>query len=53
MGGNEFFLDDEDAEGFFFGLAEVCECCGWKVHDYVLMSNHVRLLLETQLLSCF
>jgi REP element-mobilizing transposase RayT len=53
MGENEFFLDDGDAKGFCIRLVEVCEWCGWKVHAYVLMSNHVRLLLETQLLSCF
>jgi len=46
-GGKRIFLDEEDAKGFFFRLAEVCERCGWKVHAYVLMSNHFHLLLET------
>ena len=46
-GGKRIFLDDEDAKGFFFRLAEVCERCGWKVHAYVLMANHFHLLLET------
>ena len=46
-GGKRIFLDEEDAKSFFFRLAEVCERCGWKVHAYVLMSNHFHLLLET------
>jgi REP element-mobilizing transposase RayT len=46
-GGKSIFLDEEDDKGFFFRLAEVCERCGWKVHAYVLMSNHFHLLLET------
>ena len=46
-GGKRIFLEEEDAKGFFFRLAEVCERCGWKVHAYVLMSNHFHLLLET------
>jgi len=40
-------LEEEDAKGFLFRLAEVCERSGWKVHAYVLMSNHFHLLLET------
>jgi putative transposase len=46
-GGKRIFLEEEDAKGFLFRLAEVCERCGWKVHAYVLMSNHFHLLLET------
>jgi len=46
-GGKRIFLDEEDAKGFLFRLAEVCERCGWRVHAYVLMSNHFHLLLET------
>lgn len=46
-GGKRIFVEEEDAKGFLFRLAEVCERCGWRVHAYVLMSNHFHLLLET------
>ncbi len=28
-------------------LFEACECCGWRLHAYVIMSNHYHLGLET------
>ena len=46
-GGKRIFINEEDAKGFLFRLTETCERCGWKVHAYVLMSNHFHLLLET------
>jgi len=32
---------------FLKTLGELCERAGWRVHSYVLMSNHYHLLLET------
>lgn len=46
-GGKRIFIDERDAQGFLFRLAEACERCGWRVHAYVLMPNHFHLLLET------
>lgn len=43
----DIFLDDRDRFRFLDTLAEVCERTGWRVHAYVLMSNHFHLLLET------
>jgi len=34
---------------FLSRLGEVCGCCGWRVHAWVLMGNHFHLLLETPL----
>ena len=53
MGENEFFLDDGDAKGFCIPLVEVCECCGWKVHAYVLMSNHFTYSWKLSLRRAF
>ncbi len=41
------FEDDADRQTFLRTLAEVCRRTGWRVHAYVLMSNHYHLLLET------
>ena len=41
------FLDDEDRRRFLRTLGEACERTGWRVHAYVLMSNHYHWLLET------
>jgi len=32
---------------FLSTLEEACQQTGWRVHAYVLMSNHYHLLLET------
>lgn len=32
---------------FLSALEEACEQTGWRVHAYVLMSNHYHLLIET------
>jgi putative transposase len=41
------FEDDADRIRFLETLAEVCQRTGWKIHAYVLMSNHYHWLLET------
>src|SRR6266853_6938740 len=41
------FGDDTDRELFLRTLQEVCTRTGWRVHAYVLMSNHYHFLLET------
>ena len=41
------FETDDDRKAFLFRLGEVCESHGWRVHAWVLMSNHFHLLLET------
>jgi putative transposase len=41
------FLADADREMFLHTLGEACERTGWRIHAYVLMSNHYHLLLET------
>jgi len=43
--GEAIYEGDEDRERFLGGVGEVCERTGWKVHAFVLMTNH--LLLET------
>ena len=48
--GNNFqsiYLSDTDRRCFLQTLAEICEQMGWRVHAYVMMSNHYHLLLET------
>ena len=46
-GGKAVFETDEDRKGFLFRLGKVCESHGWRVHAWVLMSNHFHLLVET------
>jgi putative transposase len=41
------FEADDDRKAFLSRLGEVCESHGWRVHAWVLMSNHFHLLLET------
>lgn len=41
------FEDDEDRFFFLKTLGEACGMTGWRVHAWVLMSNHYRLLIET------
>ena len=41
------FEDDLDRARFLQTLGEVCRRTGWKIHAYVLMSNHYHWLLET------
>src|SRR5713226_10010414 len=41
------FLDQEDAKQFVKALGEVCAMTGWRVHAWVLLSNHYHLMIET------
>ncbi len=41
------FQDDQDRERFLTTLGETVQRTGWRVHAYVLMSNHYHLLVET------
>src|SRR5450432_1203821 len=41
------FEDDADRARFLETLAQACQRTGWKIHAYVLMSNHYHWLLET------
>ena len=41
------FRDDGDRRYFCTTLGEACERTGWRVHAWVLMSNHYHLMLET------
>ena len=41
------FRDAADHERFLLTLSEVCGRTGWRVHAFVLMSNHYHLLVET------
>jgi REP element-mobilizing transposase RayT len=46
-GGDAVFETDDDRKAFLSRLGEVCESYGWRIHAWVLMSNHFHLLLET------
>ncbi|MEP6670728.1 MAG: transposase [Chthoniobacter sp.] len=41
------FADDLDRRFFLQALGEACERTGWRVHAWVLMSNHYHCLIET------
>lgn len=41
------FRDEADHARFLATLGEVCARTGWRVHAFVLMSNHYHLLVET------
>jgi len=43
----ELFLNQGSGEAFEQCLFEVVERCGWKLHAYVIMSNHYHLAVET------
>ncbi len=40
------FHDDDDRRFFLATLSEACAMTGWKVHAWVLMSNHYYLFIE-------
>ncbi|MDP4848239.1 MAG: transposase [Akkermansiaceae bacterium] len=46
-GGKTIFEADEDRKSFLFRLRQVCGSHGWRIHAWVLMGNHMHLLLET------
>lgn len=41
------FHDDDDRRFFLHTLGQACEMTGWRVHAWVLMSNHYHLFLQT------
>ena len=41
------FEDDTDRRRFLETLGEACGRTGWRVHAFVLMSNHYHLMFET------
>lgn len=41
------FEDDEDRARFIQTLGQACQRTGWRIHAYVLMSNHYHWLVET------
>ncbi len=41
------FRHDADRESFLTTLGQVCQRTGWRVHAFVLMTNHYHLLIET------
>jgi putative transposase len=41
------FRDDRDREIFLATLGQACERTGWRVHAWILMTNHYHLLVET------
>jgi putative transposase len=41
------FRDEADRLLFYQSLGEACERTGWRVHAWVLMSNHYHLMVET------
>ena len=45
--GQEIFLSDKGRRLFLSTLTEDCTQTGWRIHAYVLMSNHYHILLET------
>ena len=45
--GRALFADDQDRRRFLETLGEACGKTGWRIHAYVLMSNHYHLLVET------
>lgn len=41
------FKDEEDRRRFVQTLGEACAMTGWRVHAWVLLSNHYHLMIET------
>ena len=41
------YTDDDDRRFYLKTLGEACGMTGWRVHGWVLMSNHYHLLIET------
>jgi putative transposase len=41
------FKDEEDRSRFVQSLGEACAMTGWRVHAWVLLSNHYHLMIET------
>ena len=45
--GEKIFWTEEDRRSFLQTLDRACERTGWRVHAWVLMSNHYHLAIET------
>jgi REP element-mobilizing transposase RayT len=45
--GRDIYTDDSDRKLWLQTLAEATEKTGWRIHAWVMMSNHYHLLLET------
>ncbi len=45
--GQDIFLSDDGRRLFLSSMEQVYQQTGWRIHAYVLMSNHYHLLLET------
>ena len=45
--GQPIFQDDGDRQCFLETVGEACAKTGWRIHAYVLMTNHYHLLVET------
>jgi len=45
--GRPIYADDLDRERWLETLTEACGKTGWRIHAYVMMSNHYHLLAET------
>lgn len=43
----DIFRDEDDRRFFLKTLSEACGMTGWRVHAWVLMSNHYHLFIET------
>src|SRR6266542_2972033 len=43
----QIFRSDHDRKLFLRTLGEACGMTGWRIHAWVLMSNHYHLLIET------
>jgi len=43
----DIFLDDWDRRAFLEHLAVTVEMCKWRIHAWVLMTNHYHLVVET------
>ena len=41
------FADEQDHRFFLHALSQACGMTGWRVHAWVLMTNHYHLLIET------
>ncbi len=43
----DIFHDDDDRRFFLHTLGQACEMTGWRVHAWMLMSNHYHLFIQT------
>jgi putative transposase len=43
----DLFTVGKSGQSFEKALMQCCQRCGWKLHAYVIMSNHYHLCLET------